>query len=275
MPNVRRTPRVVLLAVGLLLAAAGIAAAHDMFLKPVRFFAQENSQVRIRVLNGTFSTSENSIARARVRDASVVTPAGRVRIDTTEWTVQGDTSTFTIRTAAAGTYVVGASTKPSIIALSAKDFNQYLQEDGIPDVLVARRNAGDLEKPARERYHKHVKALVQVGAARSEHFTTVLGYPAEIVPLENPYTLAAGATLRVRTLVDGQPAPNQYVLFGGRTPNEARIEQRAVRSDAGGVARVPLNTAGTWYVKFINMVRAERDTVDYESKWATLTFQIR
>ncbi|MEW5919204.1 MAG: DUF4198 domain-containing protein, partial [Gemmatimonadota bacterium] len=151
----------------------------------------------------------------------------------------------------------------------------YLREDGIPDVLEARRKSGELEKPAKELYHKHVKALIQVGETRSEHFATVLGYPAEIVPLENPYTLARGATLRVRTLVDGKAAAHQYVLYGGRTPNEGRIEQRNVRSDAEGVARIPLSAAGTWYVKFINMARVDRDTVDYESKWATLTFQVR
>jgi hypothetical protein len=30
-----------------------------------------------------------------------------------------------------------------------------------------------------------------------------------------------------------------------------------------------------WYIKFINMVKVQRDTVDYESKWASLTFQVR
>lgn len=267
--------RVAVITAGLTVAAVAVAAAHDMFLKPTRFFAPENAEVRIRVLNGTFSKSENSIARARVRDASVITPTGRVKVDTAEWSVRGDTSTFHIHTRGAGTYVVGASTRESMIALAAKDFNAYLASDGIPDVLAARKQSGELEKPAREMYHKHVKTLIQVGDARSDHYATALGYPAEIVPLENPYALARGATLRVRTLVDGKPAANQYVLYGGRTPNDGRIEQRNVRSDSDGVARIPLSAAGTWYIKFINMARVERDTVDYESKWATLTFQVR
>jgi uncharacterized GH25 family protein len=210
-----------------------------------------------------------------VRDISIVSPAGRTQLDTSEWSAEGDTSTFRVRTTVAGTYVIGASTRPNVIELSAKDFNLYLREDGIPDILVERRKRGELQKPARERYHKHVKALIQVGQARSEHFATELGYPAELVPLENPMSLSRGATLRVRTLVDGKAMANQYVLYGGRSPNEARISQRSVRSDAEGIARVPLTRAGTWYIKFIHMARPEADTVDYESKWATLTFQIR
>jgi uncharacterized GH25 family protein len=260
----------------MLLAAAGLAGAHDMFVKPARFFVEENAEVLVRVINGTFSTSENAIARDRVRDLSVVSPDGRVQLDTAEWDARGDTSTFRVRTGRAGTYVVGASTTPSMIALAAKDFNSYLRADGIPDVLDARRGAGELDRPARERYSKHVKALVQVGGTPSDGVSTELGYPAELVPLDNPYRLGPAGTLRVRTVVDGMPVGNQYVLYGGRTPAGGRIAQRNVRSDRDGIAPIPLRERGTWYVKFIHMARVEGDTaVDYESKWATLTFQVR
>lgn len=263
-------------AVAMLLGSATFAAAHDMFVKPTRFFAPENAEVRVRLLNGTFSKSENSIARDRLADASVLTPRGRIKLDTAEWGVKGDTSTFHIHTRAAGTYVIGVSTKPNRIDLSADDFNLYLQDDGIPDVLEARKRAGELQKPAKERYHKHVKALVQVGNDRSDAYATPFGYPAEIIPLTNPYALAKGATLRVKTLVDGKPAGNQYVLYGGELPNGAGgIEQKSTRSDAQGVANIPLTTAGVWYIKFINMTKVAKDTVDYESKWATLTFEVR
>jgi uncharacterized GH25 family protein len=266
---------IAILAAALLLVVVAVANAHDMFVKPARFFVAENAELLVRVLNGTFSRSENAIARARVRDISIVAPVGRQQIDTAVWSVEGDTSTFRFRTGAAGTYVIGASTRPNVIPLEAKDFNDYLRSDGIPDVLEARRAAGELDTPARERYAKHVKALIQVGEARSEHFSTALGYPAELVPLDNPYALGGSRMLRVRTVVDGAPVANQFVVYGGRTPNGGRLAQGSVRSDSTGVARIPLRRPGVWYVKFIHMARAQGDTVDYESKWATLTFQVR
>jgi len=272
----RRARRTFALAAVMLLGVAAIASAHDMFVKPARFFVEENTEVLVRLLNGTFSKSENSIARGRLRDVSVVSPDGRARIDTAAWGAAGDTSTFRTRTGGPGTYVLGVSTTPNVIALEAKDFNLYLREDGIPDALEARRRGGELDRPARERYAKHVKALLQVGRSPSDHYATELGYPAELVPMENPYALGAGGVLRVRTLVDGKPAGNQYVLYGGRTPAGGRVAQRSVRSDADGVARVQVGAAGTWYVKFIHMARLAGDsTADYESKWATLTFQRR
>jgi len=268
--------RVAACTLALLLVVVAIASAHDMFLKPSEFFVAENSSVLVRVLNGTFSKSENSIARTRLADVSIVTTAdGRFRVDTSQWGVAGDTSTWTVNTRGAGTYLLGMSTKPSIIALKAKDFNAYLTEDGIPDVLAARRKNHELAKDARERYSKHVKALIQVGGARTDAYGAALGYPAEIIPMENPYTLRRGTSLQIKTLVDGKPVANQLVQFGGRTTTEARIEQHSVRTDSAGVARIPLRQAGTWYVKFISMSRVQGDSVDYESKWATMTFGVR
>lgn len=267
--------RVSLGAATMVLAVVAIADAHDLFFKPLQFHVAENADVVIPVLNGTFSKSENSIVRARLRDISIVGPAGRFRADTTAWSDAGDTSRLRFRTTASGTYLIGASTTASMIALEAKDFNQYLSDDGIPDVLAARRKGGALQKPAKERYHKHIKTLLQVGETRSAAFSTVLGYPAELVPLENPYALRPGATLSLRCLVDGKAVPNQFVQVGGRTPAGERIPMRGLRADSAGVVHVPLRTAGVWYVKFINMTPQARDTVDYESKWASLTFEIR
>jgi uncharacterized GH25 family protein len=263
------------LAILFVLVSAAIAGAHDMFLKPAQFFVAEHAEVLVRVLNGTFSKSENAIERTRLADVAIVAPEGRQALDTSAWSVAGDTSTFRVRTRDAGTYVLGASTQPSVIALEARDFNLYLQDDGVPDVLAARRRDGELERPAKERYSKHVKALLQVGARRSDAHATVLGYPAELIPMSNPYSLKVGAVLSLRILVDGEPAASQYVLYGGRTPDDQRIVQRSARSDSAGVVRIPLRARGTWYVKFINMARVEGDSVDYESKWATITFQLR
>jgi hypothetical protein len=261
---------------GLLAVTAGALLAHDLFLRPPRFFVPENSDVQIHVLNGTFSKSEAAVTRDRLRALDVSSPTGVTPLDTSAWVPAGDTTVLTVRTGSAGTYVVGASLKPRELRLEAKAFNNYLATDGVPDVLEARRQSGELDRPVRERYHKHVKAVLQVGTERSAGFDRVLGYPAELVPLDNPYALRPGASLRVRALVDGRPVANQYIVTGGRRAGGARIAQRGVRTDSDGVARVPLRSAGVWYVKFIHMARASGDTtIDYESKWATLTFQVR
>lgn len=259
----------------MLLVTAATLAAHDLFLKPARFFVTPGTDVRVRALNGTFSRSEGSVARNRIREITVVGPHGRTSLDTSVWEVGGDTSSVIVRTGRAGTYIVGLSVLPRLIALAPKDFNAYLESDGVPDILESRRRSGELGDSTRERYSKHVKALLQVGSERSDGYATVLGYPAELVPLENPYALKAGGQLAVRALVDGSPAANQLVVAGGRTPGGGRIAQKSVRTDAEGRARIAITTRGQWYVKFIHMVPVQGDSANYESKWATLTFEVR
>ena len=123
-----------------------------------------------------------------------------------------------------------------------------------------------------------MKALLQVGETRTETYQTALGHPAELVPLANPYSLRAGpgTVVPVRALVGGQPAVQLVLQFGGRDARGERFVPLEVTTDASGVARIPVVRAGRWYVKFISMVRVAGDTsANYESRWATLTFEMR
>ncbi|HXE82313.1 MAG TPA: DUF4198 domain-containing protein [Gemmatimonadales bacterium] len=258
----------------LLLVSATLLLAHDLFLKLETYFVPPNASIRVAVLNGSFSTSEGPVTPDRLLDLSLVGPVQRRAIARTAWKPSGDSTWLTVQTGAAGTYVIGASLSPRQIALTADEFNSYLKEDGIPDILNARTLNGELGVAVRERYQKHVKAVLQVGETRTEAYATVLGYPAEIIPLTNPYAAKIGDTLAVRALVDGKPIVSQMLLSGGERDGQAIAENWA-RSDTAGVARFALTEAGKWYIKFIRMVPVSGDSVNYESKWATLTFEVR
>lgn len=262
------------LAALLLILSATLLLAHDLFLKLETYFVPPNASVRVAVLNGTFTESEGPLTADRLVDLSLVGPVQRRAIARTAWKPSGDSTWLTVQTGAPGTYVIGASTSPRQIALTGEEFNTYLREDGIPDVLNARTLSGELGTPVRERYQKHVKAVLQVGDTRTEAYAMVLGYPAEIVPLTNPYAAKIGDTLAVRALVDGKPIAGQMLLSGGERDGQ-QIGENWARSDTDGVARFPLSEAGKWYIKFIHMVPVSGDSVNYESKWATLTFQVR
>ena len=118
---------------------AVVAVAHDMFLKPAQYFVAPNTAIPAVLLNGTFDQSMNSINRARLADISIVGPTGRARLDTAAWNAKGDTSRVSFKAGAAGTYVLGVSTKPNAIEMDGKDFNGYLKEDGLPDELARPR----------------------------------------------------------------------------------------------------------------------------------------
>ena len=39
--------------------------------------------------------------------------------------------------------------------------------------------------------------------------------------------------------------------------------------------RFRMDQAGRWFVKLINMQKTDAEGLDYESKWATISFEIR
>ena len=274
------------------LTAAVVTAvsAHTLFLKLDSFFLEPNTTAVVALYNGDFDESENAIARDRMLDVSVVGPGGVVHPPESAWTDSAvfhwspdsvDTALLTFATGDPGTYVIGVSTAARVITLSAEDFGEYLVHDGITDLIEQREAAGKTGEAATERYSKHVKALVQVGDARSGEWAHELGYPVEFMPLRNPYELGAGDELRVRFLRAGEPVANQlvYASHDGHHGHDAagdHVEAVTTRTGADGVATIPLSGKGRWYVRTIHMVEttAEAD-VDYESNWATLTFEVR
>jgi len=276
--RVRRMSAVGVALIMLVLGATTLLDAHDLFLKPGRFFVAPNDSVRIEVLNGTFTSSEGGVTRDRLRDLTVAGPDGLAHPERDSWTSAEKASQWRIVVGRSGTYALGASVLPRVLKLEAKDFNSYLKEEGLPDVLADRRSRGELDKPARERYSKHVKTIIQVGSRRAERIDQMFGYAAELLPLANPYRFRAGSVLRVRALVDGKPVANQIVLSGGQDGSGRNFKEQAAPTNGNGVALVHLLKPGVWYVKFIRMRRVDpsaRDSVDYESKWATLTFAVR
>lgn len=269
---------------------ATAARAHTMFLKLDSFFLEPNSTATVALINGDFDNSENAIARDRMLDVSVVGPGGVVHPPESAWRDSAvfhwspdsvDTAVLTFETGGPGTYLVGVSTAARVITLSAEDFNEYLVHDGITDLIEERAAAGRTNDGATERYSKHVKALVQVGEARSGEWAHELGYPAEFVPLSNPYELGRGDELRVRFLRAGRPVANQLVYASyenhhGHDAAGEHVEAVTTRTDSDGVAAIPLSGTGRWYVRTIHMAETTSEAdVDYESNWATLTFQVR
>ncbi|MYH52032.1 MAG: DUF4198 domain-containing protein [Gemmatimonadetes bacterium] len=266
------------------------ARAHTLFLKLDSFFLEPNSTATVALINGDFDKSENAIARDRMLDVSVVGPAGVVHPPESAWQDSAvfhwspdsvDTAMLTFETGGPGTYVIGVSTAARVITLSAEDFNEYLVHDGITDVIEQRAKAGKTGDEATERYSKHVKALVQVGDARSGQWAHQLGYPVEFMPLSNPYELRRGDELQVRFLRAGRPVANQLVYANyedhhGHDAAGEHVEAVTTRTGADGVATIPLRRTGRWYVRTIHMVETTDEAgVDYESNWATLTFQVR
>ena len=264
-----------------LLLTSSNLIAHDMFLKLRSYIVEPNTKVTLALYNGTFDKSENIITRDRMIDVSVVGPINqRNRINKNQWRDGWYESLLDLDLKSSGTHVIGVSTEARIIDLSAEDFNGYLIHDGILDVLEARKKSGEINQPARELYSKHVKTVIQVGDKRTDSFNINLDYPIEIILSQNPYTLKKGDELGFQVLRNGKPVINQlvyasYAGFHEHADEGSHVETATMRTNSKGFGKVAISENGEWYLRVIHMVKSDKEGIDYESNWATFTFQIQ
>jgi uncharacterized GH25 family protein len=115
--------------------------------------------------------------------------------------------------------------------------------------------------------------VFQVGEKLSDDYKRELNYPAEVIPQENPYALRVGDTINLLCTIDGRPVPNQFIMAGWES-RDGKLHFLSDRTNAAGVASFRLAGAGKWYVKFIHMTALSQSDLNYESKWASLTFEI-
>jgi len=266
--------RITLLAAMLLVVVAASLSAHDMFIKLDSYFLNPGDTLRVPILNGTFTTTGNAIERDRVLDLALLGPGGLMHPAPLDWHAAHDTTVFGLALDKEGTYAAGVATKPRVLEMKGAAFNAYLKEEGLTGILERRKKLRQLDRPAKERYAKSVKAVFQVGDARTPTVSLPLGFPAEIIPIDNPYVGRRDATLRVQCVLGLQPLAGATVFAGSQRGREAPV-QRSFTSDAQGIVRIPITRPGHWYVKFVHMTPVTGQGVDYVSEWATLTFEVR
>lgn len=267
-----------------------ILSSHDMFLKLDQFFLKPNTEAVIQLYNGTFERSENAITRDRMLDVSLVGNGERINPDTTSWYNEDNTTYLNFTTGSSGTWVAGVSTKARSLGMSADDFNDYLEHDGVLDMLEARKSNGTLGDSAVERYSKHVKTVFQVGDKLTEDYKTELGYPIEFLLLDNPYEMHPGHDLKVKLVFNQMPLVNQLVYVGSKSTSSEHThdghthshddsdhthdELIQLRTDEQGMLNVSIASEGIWYLRTIHLIDVEEEGLTHESNWATLTFAV-
>jgi hypothetical protein len=172
---------------------------------------------------------------------------------------------------AAGVALAALAIRPRTLELSAGEFNEYLEHDGLPQILEWRRSRDELGRDVRESYAKFAKAIVTVGEGGSRDLATrPAGLRIEIVPLLDPSTVGAGQRLPVQVLFEGRPLEgvSVYALAAGA---EGYVDGH--RTDDDGRAVVPIPSGGLMSLHCIHMrPHADPDEADWESFFATTTF---
>ena len=250
------------------------ALAHDAWLVPVKFHYAVGEEIIVDLNSGMdFPKSLGAVTPERI--AKFQAKTGDAVIDISDYKVVGDSLRATFPTAdknVSGTVAVVAAIKPKLISLSAKDFNEYLAHDGLTQVLKFREEQNILDKDAVELYAKYPKTLVQIGDKHSDSVTKPIGSIIEIIPLKNPYMLTKGNKLTVKVLFRNKPLIAAEVAWS--YPGQGESFAGTVMSDKNGMAEIPLEKAGPFVIRTINMEWVKKKDYEWESHWTSLTFEV-
>jgi uncharacterized GH25 family protein len=170
-----------------------------------------------------------------------------------------------------GTAMLSFQSKPTLCETPAADFQKLLLDDEQTTVLDSRKANNQEQSPGKVLNHQFAKTIIQVGNNRDKTFKEITGSPIEIIPKENPYTLAKDGDFKVRILFMGKPIANTPVKIWHRVGQKISIHR--LKTDDDGEVSFFISAAGEWMVSTLVMNPLQNhNKADWESFRGTLTW---
>lgn len=260
------------IAVALLLPTA--AFAHGYWLEADSFLLKlgQSTALHLFVCEGLKRDEEMPYQARKTNSFQMFSTTGKFDMRTMAEDEVKPLVNFSADTA--GTFVVSMERDWSFITLKADEFDSYLREEGMEYIIAERERLKESKTPARERYSRFLKTLIQVGDNRTGNAKTRLGTRLEIVPLDNPYSKKVGDKLGFQVFFDGRPLARTAVFADNRDGES--ISAQKLTTDADGKLTVKLDRKGVWLVRLVHMQRCEKNCrdADWESFWGALSFGV-
>lgn len=261
-----------------LLLLATAATAHEFWLRPTRFVVAPGSRVHLgRWVGGDFRGDRWTGLSARLEQLLHFQPATAEPQDLTAPARQTDTLSTTVTVRQPGVHLLALRTNDAYLTLPAAEFEAYLKGEGLTDISWQRQKHKQQDKPGREAYRRCAKTLLLAGSAATlgadSTYRRRVGHPLEILPEQNPYTLAPGASLTVVVLAEGRPVAAQAVQVWQQPLDGQPIKHFTLHTNQNGRALFQVQRPATVLLAAVRMVPLVRHPqADWQSTWASLTF---
>lgn len=248
-----------------------IAQAHEFWLQPKKFRYKAGEEIKIDLMVGEgFEGELWDLKKHKVENLELHRINGVKDLTKEIKPTQGNNLVY--KTDLGGTYLFSLKSNDAYIELEGKEFNAYLEEDGLDYILDQRKKNNRLDARSTEYYTRFAKLLVQSGDRTDNTFKKVVGLRYEIVPQQNPYDLKTGDYLQCKVLFEGKPAPHTLIKVWSRVRDNSFMQNIYTESD--GTVRFPISTSGPWMVSSVKMIASEKEGAEYHSLWASLVFGI-
>ena len=281
----------------ILSAEFSVISGHMIYLRPSSYQINPGEAAKVIVLDGTFEESVIAVAETSINKLQIRSPRRQFKQNLDSWksleegtklwrhtkaAIGGDhlkhTSLFEIIPKDEGSYMISLEQKAFRVAAYVEEFREYLKTELASSLDLAALGFTDDKAIIKERYIKCAKTLVQVGDVMTDQVTEPMNLLMEIVPMTHPAEIKPGDTLQFKVLEKRKPIRGQSV-FVGRNRGQSDGDEEApliLVSDEKGVISLPITHQGIWWMKFVDIQPAsKRDSMDFVSRWASLTFEIQ
>jgi uncharacterized GH25 family protein len=249
------------------LFSAAACFGHDFWIEPSTFQPPAGQAVSVGLRVGErFRGDVVARSAERIERFILRSPTGQREIPGAE----GADPAGEARVTEPGLTTIGYRSRSARVDLPADKFEQYLREEGLERAIDLRARRGESAKPSRELFSRCAKSLLAAGGSGAGN-DAPFGFPFELVAERNPYASQAGESLPFRVLLRGKPAAGVLVAALRRDAPETPL---TARSDEGGRVTFRLPVSGVWLVKAVHIEPLEGRDADWESFWASVTFEL-
>ncbi len=251
------------------------ASAHDYWMSPLNYRPQAGEAVPVRLFVGDhFSEeTERSLSKKMTVDFKLHPAVGKP-VDLTASNKFEGMPAAKIKIAYSGSYLLSMQRNWARIEMTGEKFHQYLEHEGLTDIIELRKKAGEADTTATERYRRYLKTMMVVGGKNEAIWKMRVGHKLEIIPLSNPTFIKPGTQSSFQVLLDGKPLSGVQLAALGR--NGEKITDLHTRTDKKGRGTFPFDHPGEWLIKLVHLRRCEDpDDSDWESFWSAFTFSIQ
>lgn len=247
--------------------------AHELWIEPADYQVQFSDNIVARIKNGENFEGTQLTYLPRDFEHFVILGASQVvgvvsRI--------GDRPALDQAAASSGLNIIVYESKPSTITYdSFKKFEDFAINHGVDNIAKVHFARGLPSGSFTEVYTRYSKALVSVGNAQGAD--RQIGLEAELVALENPYSLKDATDIRVQLFFDDAPLPDSQIEMYSKGSSGDLIAS-VHSTNADGIATLPI-VAGSEYMLNAVIFRRPHErhremNAVWETLWANLTFVV-
>jgi len=246
--------------------------AQEIWLQPNKIQYKAGDTLKISFQRGVnfdgrrLNVSKSQVERLELHQASGVQNLASDMIENAKFNVS-------VPLESEGTKLVVAQTSGNTVKYTAGEFNVFLKDNGLDEVISRRADTNASNNPATESFTTCEKLLVQAGGTKDNSFEKVVGLPLEIIPDKNPLALKKGDVVHFKILFQGKPLFGAKVRIWNYYDHLTTTQNIFTQQD--GTIEMIISGAGSWLVNVVKMIPAKDGNAEWQSYRGSLMFGIR